>query len=56
MVIVEIARKCPDIDKALGAHKWSEMLRNPREGEKDKESRVFHCLYNKGRDVQKNGE
>lgn len=54
-IIVEIARDCPDIEKALGSHNWSEMLKNPNPNEKEQQSKVFHCRYNKGRDVQKNG-
>ena len=55
MIIVEIARSCPDIGSALGAHSWGKMLKNPSLGEDVKESRIFYCQYTTGRDVQKTG-
>lgn len=39
----------------LGAHHWNEILISPTEHEKDKVSRVYFCMYNTGRQVQKNG-
>ncbi|TDL22904.1 hypothetical protein BD410DRAFT_721962 [Rickenella mellea] len=56
MVIIEVARDSKNMEKLLGAHKWSEILRDPTEEEKKFESRVFYCVFNKGRDVQKAGE
>ena len=56
MVIIEIARECPQLDRLLGEHRWSEFLRNPSEQEKDQVTKVFYCTYSTGRHVQKNGE
>ncbi|OAX34458.1 hypothetical protein K503DRAFT_774519 [Rhizopogon vinicolor AM-OR11-026] len=54
MVIMEVARECPQLDRLLGEHRWSEFLRNPSQPEKDQVSRVFYCTYSTGRQVKKN--
>ncbi|THH06172.1 hypothetical protein EW145_g4273 [Phellinidium pouzarii] len=55
MVIIEVAKTCPQIKNLLGAHKWRNFLQNPEADEVDKESRVYFCHYKTGRNVQKNG-
>ncbi|KAJ8586439.1 hypothetical protein M405DRAFT_843857 [Rhizopogon salebrosus TDB-379] len=54
MVIIEVARECPQLDRLLGEHRWSEFLKKPAEQDKDQVSKVFYCTYSTGRQVQKN--
>jgi hypothetical protein len=56
MVIIEVARECPQLDRLLGEHRWSEFLKKPAEQDKGQVSEVFYCTYSTGRQVQKNGE
>lgn len=44
-----------DKRKLLGQHTWKEILKNPSEGEKGQRSRIFYCVFNNIRDVQKEG-
>ncbi|KAI8970983.1 hypothetical protein BD414DRAFT_426775, partial [Trametes punicea] len=53
-VIIEIDENFPDFKRLLGAHRWSEMLVEPRD-EARFVSKVFYCTYHSDRDVQKNG-
>jgi len=55
MVIIEVKRDFDCFDRLLGEHKWSEFLRNPSAEELEKVTQVFYCVYNSGRQVQKNG-
>ena len=55
MVIVEIKRDFDGFDRLLGEHKWSEFLSNPSAEEAEKVTRIYHCVFNSGRQVQKNG-
>ena len=55
MVIIEVDRDFETFDSLLGQHTWSKFLLKPTEEESDKASKVFWCLYNSGRLVQKNG-
>jgi hypothetical protein len=55
MVIIEVDRYFDRFDGLLGKHLWSSFLKHPKEEDKDKASKVFWCLYNSGRMVQKNG-
>jgi len=55
MVIVEIKRDFDGFDRLLGEHKWSEFLSNPSAEEAEKVTRIYYCIYNSGRQVQKNG-
>lgn len=56
MVIVEVQREFDGIDRLLGEHRWKDFLKNPSEEEMGKVTKVFFCVYNTGRLVQKNGE
>jgi len=56
MVIIEIARECPQLDRLLGEHRWREFLKRSSEQEQDQVTKVFYCTYSTGRQVQKNGE
>lgn len=56
MVIIEIARECPELDRLLGEHRWREFLKKSSKQEQDQVSKVFYCTYSTGRQVQKNGE
>ena len=56
MVIIEADRYFDRFDALLGKHLWSSFLKHPKEEDRDKASKVFYCLYNTGRMVQKNGE
>lgn len=55
MVIVEIDRYFDRFESVLGMHSWSQFLKRPTDEEMDKSSKVFWCVYNSGRLVQKNG-
>ncbi|KAF8484034.1 hypothetical protein DFH94DRAFT_626299 [Russula ochroleuca] len=55
MVIVEVDRYFEPFDSLLGMHSWSQFLKRPTEEDMDKSSKVFWCVYNSGRLVQKNG-
>lgn len=55
MVIIEIARECPQLDRLLGEHRWREFLKKPSKQEQDQVTKVFYCTYSTGRQVQKNG-
>lgn len=55
MVIIEIARECPQLDRLLGEHRWKEFLKKSSEQEQDQVTKVFYCTYSTGRQVQKNG-
>lgn len=55
MVIIEIARECPQLDRLLGEHRWREFLKRSSEQEQDQVTKVFYCTYSTGRQVQKNG-
>ncbi|KAG1788324.1 uncharacterized protein HD556DRAFT_863198 [Suillus plorans] len=55
MVIIEIARECPELDRLLGEHRWREFLKKSSKQEQDQVSKVFYCTYSTGRQVQKNG-
>ncbi|KAF8504915.1 hypothetical protein F5888DRAFT_1659857 [Russula emetica] len=55
MVIIEVDHYFDRFDSLLGKHHWSSFLRNPTKEDGDKVSKVFWCLYNSGRLVQKNG-
>lgn len=55
MVIIEVKRDYDGFDHLIGEHRWNEFLRNPSDEEKEKVTRVYHCVYNSGRQVQKNG-
>jgi hypothetical protein len=55
MVIIEIKRDFDDFNRLLGEHRWNEFLKNPSAEERDKVTRVYYCVYNSGRQVQKNG-
>jgi hypothetical protein len=55
MVIIEVKRDFDGFDRLLGEHKWNEFLRNPSKEEREKVTRVYYCVYNSGRQVQKNG-
>jgi len=56
MVIIEIARECPQLDRLLGEHRWREFLKKSTKQEQDQVTKVFYCTYSTGRQVQKNGE
>jgi len=57
MVIIEVSREFDGrFDLLLGMHKWSAFLKKPTKEEEDKASKVFHCRYNTGRLVEKNGK
>ena len=56
MVIIEVDRYFDRFDALLGKHLWSSFLKHPKEGDRDKASKVFWCYYNTGRTVQMNGE
>lgn len=55
MVIIEIARECPQLDRLLGEHRWREFLKKSTKQEQDQVTKVFYCTYSTGRQVQKNG-
>lgn len=55
MVIIEIARDCPQLDRLLGEHRWREFLKKSSKQEQDQVTKVFYCTYSTGRQVQKNG-
>jgi len=55
MVIIEVKRDFDGFDRLLGEHKWNEFLKNPSPEEFEKKTRVYYCVYNSGRQVQKNG-
>ncbi|KAF8588848.1 hypothetical protein K439DRAFT_539396 [Ramaria rubella] len=54
MVIVEIRRDHEGFRKLLGAHKWSEFVRNPGEHH-SKVTRIFFSTFPNGRAVEKAG-
>lgn len=56
MVIIEVAKSCPNIVRLLGAHRWADFLKEPEESQMATESRVYYCTKNKGREVQKHGK
>ncbi|KAF8159370.1 hypothetical protein B0H34DRAFT_400912 [Crassisporium funariophilum] len=55
MVLLEISKEFTDHARLLGEHRWSEMLKAPKDEEKPRVSQVFHSFYAKGRDAQKDG-
>lgn len=55
MVIVEIDRYFDRFDSVLGMHEWSKFLKKPTDEDMDKSSKVFWCVHNSGRLVQKSG-
>lgn len=55
MILLEIDKKYPHNERLLGEHRWSEFLKKPNEEEEGKVTQVFHSLYSKGRDAQKDG-
>ena len=55
MILLEIDKKYPHNERLLGEHRWSEFLKNPHEEENGKVTQVFHSLYSKGREAQKDG-
>lgn len=56
MVIIEVAKSCPNIARLLGGHRWAEFLKEPEQSQLATESRVYYCTKNKGREVQKHGK
>lgn len=56
MIIIEVDRDFDRFDSLLGLHDWESFLKQPTEEDKGKASKIFWCLYNTGRLVQKNGE
>lgn len=56
-VILEIDKNVPEaaLKGLLGEHRWSEVLKDPREDEKERVSKVFFCLYRTQRAAQKDG-
>lgn len=55
MVIIEVKRDYGGFDRLLGEHRWNEFLKNPSQEEADKVTKVYYCVYNSGRQVQKCG-
>ncbi|TFY66097.1 hypothetical protein EVG20_g4993 [Dentipellis fragilis] len=55
MVIIEVDRDFDNFKGLLGAHRWSEFLKNPSDEEKNQVTKIFYCKYKSGRDVQKHG-
>ncbi|KAI5889932.1 uncharacterized protein SCHCODRAFT_02630420 [Schizophyllum commune H4-8] len=56
MTLIEILNECRDIGKLLlGEHRWSEMLREPTEDEKERTSRIYYSIYSTTREAQKDG-
>jgi hypothetical protein len=55
MVIIEVKREFDGFDGLLGEHRWNEFLKNPSKEEMEKVTQVYYCVYNSGRQVQKNG-
>lgn len=56
MVIIEVNRYFDRFDLVLGMHDWPSFLKHATEEDKGKASKVFWCLYDNARQVQKNGE
>jgi hypothetical protein len=55
MVIVGISRYFDRFDSVLGMHEWSKFLKKPTDEDMDKSSKVFWCVHNSDRLVQKSG-
>lgn len=53
-VLLEI-EKGTELSGMLGEHRWAEVLRDPREGEKERASRVYYSVYRTTRDANKDG-
>lgn len=54
-MLLEI-EKGTELSGMLGEHRWAEVLRDPREGEKERASRVYYSVYRTTRDANKDGE
>lgn len=56
-MILEIDKTLPRATLAglLGEHRWSEVLKEPRDEEKDRVSKVYFCIYGTQRAAQKDG-
>jgi hypothetical protein len=55
MVILEIDREFDRFENLLGAHNWSEFLKNPTPDESQQISKVFYSRFGSGREAQKHG-
>lgn len=56
MVLLEIDKSYPHIDRLLGEHRWSEFLKRPTHEEVERVTQIFFSLYDTGRAAQKDGE
>ncbi|RDX48580.1 hypothetical protein OH76DRAFT_1404490 [Lentinus brumalis] len=54
-IIIEIDESLPDFYQILGAHRWCEFLKQPKDDDAKHVSKVFYCTYKSDRLVQKNG-
>lgn len=55
MILLEISKEFTEHERLLGEHRWSEILKEPDDEEKKSVSKVFHSVYAKGREAQKDG-
>jgi hypothetical protein len=55
MILLEVSKEFTEHERLLGEHRWSEILTNPDDEEKNRVSQVFHSFYAKGREAQKDG-
>ena len=55
MIIIEVDRYFERFESLLGMHSWAKFLKKPKPEDMDKASKIFYCVYNSGRLVQKNG-
>jgi len=53
-VILEVDKNV-DLKCILGEHKWEEVLKAPKEEERERASRVYYCVYKTTRAAQKDG-
>ncbi|KAI0311919.1 hypothetical protein OF83DRAFT_1148721 [Amylostereum chailletii] len=55
MIIIEVDRDFDNFPGLLGEHKWADFLRQPTEEQAGQSSKIFYCVWNTGRKVEKNG-
>ena len=55
MVIIEVKKGCENVDALLGAHKWGEVIKEPKPHEVNIQSEIFYSKLNRGCDMQTSG-